>query len=103
MPQHQLHVEYDAEVDLLFARFGTPADADTVVVDDVAVRLSRVTGQPIAIEVVDCAAKFHKDPSAITQAFARELLARYGHEASVMLADRRHAPVTKSEPLQHTR
>jgi hypothetical protein len=103
MPQHQLHVEYDADVDLLFARFGAPVDADTVVIDDVAVRLSRATGQPIAIEVADCAAKFHKAPSAITPAFARELLARYGHKASVMLEDRRHGSVSKSEPLQHTR
>ncbi len=103
MSQNQLHAEYDAEADLLLARFGAPAEADTVVVDgDVAVRLSRETGQPIGIEVVDCAAKFRKDASAITPAFARELLARYGHEARVILDERQGAPVTKLEPAQHT-
>lgn len=101
MRDHQLHVEYDHEADLLLARFGAPAEADTVVIDgDVAVRLSRETGQPIGIEVVDCAAKFRK---AVTPAFARELLAHYGHEASEMLEARRHAPVTTLEPAPHTR
>ena len=103
MPQHQLHTEYDAEVDLLLARFGSPAEADTVVIDeDVAVRLSRETGQPIGIAVVDCAAKFQKAPSAITAAFARELLARYGREARTILEQRRHATVTNLEPAPHT-
>jgi uncharacterized protein YuzE len=103
-PTKQLHSDYDPEADLLVARFGAPVEADTVVVDgDVAVRVSRETGQPVGIEVVDCAAKFRKDPSAITVAFARELLARYGHEASMMLEERRRAPVTKLKPAQHTR
>lgn len=58
MPQHQLHMEYDPETDLLLARLGAPAEADTVEIDgDVAVRVSRETGQPISIEVVDCAAR----------------------------------------------
>jgi uncharacterized protein YuzE len=94
-------MEYDPETDLLLARLGAPAEADTVVIDgDVAVRVSRETGQPISIEVVDCAARFRK---AITPAFARELLARYGHEASVVLEERRRPPVTRLEPEQPTR
>ncbi|MDO8681844.1 MAG: hypothetical protein Q7R30_25320 [Acidobacteriota bacterium] len=99
MAQNQLHAEYDPKADLLLARFGAPAEADTVVIEgDVAVRLSRETGQPIGIEVVDCAAKFRKDPSAITAAFARELLASYGHKARVILEERRRSvTVTKSE------
>lgn len=77
-----LRFQYDQKNDLLFARFGSPEDADNVVIEPgVAVRISRRTNQPIAIEVVDCAARFHKQPSAITSAFARELLARYGLEA----------------------
>jgi uncharacterized protein YuzE len=104
MPTNKLHTEYDSDADLLLARFGAPAEADTVVIDgDIAVRVSRETGQPVGIEVVDCAAKFRKDPSAITAAFARELLARYGHQASVILEERRRAPVVKLEPAQHTR
>jgi hypothetical protein len=90
MAQQQLHAAYDAEADLFLARFGSPVDADTVVVDgDIAVRLSRETGEPIGIEVVDCAAKFHKDPSMMTPAFARELMAHYGHEARTILEQRR--------------
>ena len=100
----QLHSSYDRDTDFLFARFGAPAEADTVVVDgDVAVRLSRETGQPIGIEVVDCAAKFRKHPSTITPAFARELLARYGQQARAILNERSARPVTELEPAPHTR
>jgi uncharacterized protein YuzE len=99
MRESQLHVHYDPATDLLMAHFGAPVEADTIVIDDdVAVRLSRATGQPIGIEVVDCAAKFGKP---VTPAFARELLARYGHEAREMREAARH-PVTTLEPTQHT-
>ena len=77
-----LNFQYDQENDLLLARFGSPNDTDNVVIEPgIAVRMSRRTREPIAIEIVDCAAKFHKHPSTITPAFARELLARYGFEA----------------------
>jgi hypothetical protein len=100
MAHHQLHIDYDPDIDLLLARFGVPAEADTVVIDgDIAVRLSRETRQPIGLEIVDCGARFQR---TITPAFVRELLARYGHEASVLLEARRHTPVI-AEPLQHTR
>ncbi len=76
-----LNFQYDQKTDLLFARFGSPRDADNVVIEPgVVVRISRETKQPIAIEIVDCAERFHKQPSAVTPAFARELLARYGDQ-----------------------
>ena len=79
--------QYDQENDYLLARFGAPQEADNIVVEPgVAVRTSRTTHQPIAIEVADCAAKFRKDPSAITTAFARALLAQYGARALQQLA-----------------
>lgn len=82
------HCLYDREADLLTARFGSPEDADVVVVEpDVSVRISRMTNQPVAIEVIDCAARSHKDPSAITPAFGRELLARYGRIALARRAE----------------
>ena len=99
----ELYTNYDSDADFLLARFGTPTEADTVVADgDVAVRLSRETGEPVGIEVVDCAAKFQMDPSTITAAFARELLARYGWKARTILNDRR-GTFTESERVQRTR
>jgi len=86
--------KYDRENDYLLARFGAPQDADNVVVEPgLAVRISRTTRQPIAIEVADCAARFHRDPSAITSPFARALLAQYGARALEQLgaAQRRRA------------
>ena len=96
-------LKYDRDADLLLARFGTPDEADSISVEpDVTVRISRATNQPVGIEVVDCAAKFHKAPSAITEAFARELLARYGREAIIRL-QRAAARPANLESLLHTR
>jgi uncharacterized protein YuzE len=103
----ELQTKYDVDADLLFARFGPATEADTIVVDgDVAVRLSRETGEPVGIEVVDCAAKFRKPPAAITAAFARELLALYGQKAKALVDEnrrRRSALLRELEPAHRRR
>jgi len=93
--------KYDQENDCLLARFGVPQEADNIVVEPgVAVRISRTTFQPIAIEVTDCAAKFRKDPSAITTPFARALLAQYGARALQQLAAARGRRTTLESALR---
>ncbi|HXH06236.1 MAG TPA: DUF2283 domain-containing protein [Vicinamibacterales bacterium] len=100
---HALFCEYDRSADFLLARFGDPEPADTIVIEPgIAVRLSRATHQPIGIEIADCAARFRKDPSTINQAFARELLARYGAAAELRFREAASRGSATPEPARHT-
>lgn len=82
-PNRGFHFRYDADGDLLLARLGEPEPCDNVQVDDnVVVRVSRETHDPVGIEVVAVSERFHKSPSAINRAFAKELLAQFGPEAA---------------------
>lgn len=87
--RNSLVYRYDATTDLLMARFGSPVDADSVEIEPgITVRLHRGTNDPVGIEIVDCASRFGRPPSAINAAYARELLARYGVEARRLLLER---------------
>jgi hypothetical protein len=100
----RLFFKYEPETDLLFARFGEPTDADTVVVEPgVSVRISRTTGEAVAIEVLECAVRFSKPERAINAAFARQLLAEYGLAAIAHLLERRARRDAILETVLHTR
>jgi len=91
-PAHRggFHFRYDEDADLLFARCGEPEPCDNVQVDDnVVVRVSRATHEPVGIEVIAVTERFNKDRGAITRGFARELLAQYGPSAAYKLRNRR--------------
>lgn len=73
-----LAYDYDAETDTLTAWFAPERPAENVEVEpDVFVRVLQNTDEVIGIEVIGCAARFHKAPSAINATFSCELLKKY--------------------------
>lgn len=72
-----LHVDYQPQVDLLFAWRGHPRKARNVEVEPgVYVRISdekRVVG----IEILDCAARFDRTPESIDSSFVEAKLKEY--------------------------
>lgn len=82
------HCEYEPATDLLMVWCGDPQPAENVEVEpDLFVRIHPGTHEVIGIEVIGCAARFHKHPRAITTAFARDLLQKYGPPALAMIGD----------------
>lgn len=76
----RVNVDYDRDLDLLFAWVGEPQVAVNVEIrPGLAVRVAN--GRAVGLEAVDCAAQFHRLPEQINQAFVRSLLHEYGPEA----------------------
>ena len=76
----RVHVDYDRDLDLLFAWIGDPQPAVNVEIrPGFAVRVAN--GRAIGLEAVDCAAQFNRQPTQINRAFVQSLLAEYGPQA----------------------
>jgi uncharacterized protein YuzE len=82
-----VQIDYQPDVDLLFAWIGDPQEAENIEVDEgIYVRIAPATQQVIGIEVLDCAERFQQEPSA---EFAKQLIERYARPAlQRFLADR---------------
>jgi hypothetical protein len=80
-PDAGLRLKYEREYDLLSVWLGNPRDVDTVEVEPgVCVRVAG--GEVVGVEVVDAAARLHKEPGVLeTPAYARVLLEQYGRIA----------------------
>jgi hypothetical protein len=77
-----LQVEYQADVDLLFAWIGQPEPARNVEVEPgVYVRVTPAGNRVLGIEIVDCASRFNVDPSAVDASFAERKLQEFGRAA----------------------
>jgi uncharacterized protein YuzE len=77
-----LHVDYQAQVDLLFAWIGEPQKAKNIEVEPgVYVRVLPETKRVIGIEILDCAARFQRTPESIDRSFAEAKLKEYGPAA----------------------
>jgi len=76
-----LRLKYEREYDLLSVWLGAPRVVETVEVEPgVCVRVSE--GHVVGVEVVDAAARLHKDPIVLeTPAYARLLMEEYGRIA----------------------
>lgn len=73
-----IRCDYQKDVDLLYAWIGDPEAAQNVEVEEgIYVRVSPRTRRVVGIEVLDCAARFHQDPSAVDERFAESLIERY--------------------------
>ncbi|HWW87261.1 MAG TPA: DUF2283 domain-containing protein [Vicinamibacterales bacterium] len=75
-----LRLKYEPEYDLLSVWLGAPQVADNVEVEPgISVRISRDQHQVVGVEIVDAAARLHRDASSLTnQAYVRGLLDKYG-------------------------
>lgn len=74
--------EYDRDADILLAWYGCPRPTENIEVErDLFVRVDPTSATAIGIEVIDCAARFNKAPSAINATFAEYLLQRYADRA----------------------
>jgi radical SAM superfamily enzyme YgiQ (UPF0313 family) len=81
----ELRFDYQADVDLLFAWVGGPEPARNVeVAPGVYVRVTPAGNRVLGIEILDCASRFHVDPSTIDAAFAPlyEAVRGLGRQAS---------------------
>src|SRR5580700_5911030 len=77
-----IQLDYQADVDLLFASIGLPEPARNVeVAPGVYVRVAPAGDRVLGIEILDCAARFHVDPSTVDQAFVEQKLREFGHLA----------------------
>ncbi len=77
-----LRFTYDPDTDHLIGHLGRPQPCFNVEVPPgVVIRVSQESHTVAGLEVVDCAALFHKHPKAITQGFAMDLLDTYGPRA----------------------
>ena len=73
-----LQCDYQPDVDLLYAWIGEPEAAENVEVEPgIYVRVSPSSRSVVGIEVLDCAARFHRDPSTVDSRFATSLIDRY--------------------------
>lgn len=81
------HLKYEPHADLMFAWIGQPRRAQNVEVEPgVYVRVLPDERRVIGIEILDCAARFHRSPTAINEDFAQELLREYTPLALARLA-----------------
>ena len=77
-PSEELHVDYQPQVDLLFAWVGEPQKARNIEVEPgVYVRVSE-TKRVVGIEILDCSVRFERTPDSIDRAFAESKLKEYG-------------------------
>jgi hypothetical protein len=77
-----IHIDYQPEVDLLFAWVGEPQAAENIEVEPgVYVRVLPNAKRVVGIEVLDCATRFRRRPEAINAAFAHHLLTEYSARA----------------------
>ena len=77
-----IQVDYQADVDLLFASIGPPEPARNVeVAPGVYVRVAPAGNRVLGIEILDCAARFNVDPSTVDQAFVEERLREFSGPA----------------------
>lgn len=75
-----VRLKYEPEYDLLSVWVGEPQPVDQVEVESgVYVRVTRDDHRAVGLEILEAAARFHKDADGIRNpAFARSLLNRYG-------------------------
>jgi hypothetical protein len=77
-----VQVDYQADVDLLFAWIGHPEPARNVEVEPgVYVRVAPAGNRVLGIEILDCASRFHLDPASVDQAFVEQKLQEFGARA----------------------
>src|SRR6266436_7578813 len=70
-----LRVDYQPDVDLLFAWLGHPKPAENIEVESgVYVRIDPQTQQVVGIEVLDCAERYQMDPASVDATFAQQLI-----------------------------
>jgi hypothetical protein len=82
MPADDFHVNYQPQVDLLFAWVGEPQQARNVEVEPgVYVRVAAESSQVIGIEILDCAARFDVPPESINRAFVKAKMDEYAAPA----------------------
>ena len=94
-----IHIDYQADVDLLFAWIGDPQPAENIEVEPgLYVRVSPSTRQVIGIEVLDCAERFQRDPSTVDAAFAKQLIEVFTAPALERFAALRPLPPLFSSP-----
>jgi uncharacterized protein YuzE len=94
-----IQCDYQPEVDLLYAWIGEPEAAENIEVEPgIYVRVSPVRRQVIGIEVLDCSARFHREPSSIDAPFAERLIAQYSQAALAEFARISPPTLFSSEP-----
>ena len=82
-----LRFDYQPDTDLLFAWIGQPQPAENVEVEPgIYVRVIPATKEIVGIEVIDCAARFQRDPANIDGAFAKLLIDAFTKSALEQLA-----------------
>jgi len=84
MTQEQaLQIDYDPDVDILYASIGPPRAATTVEIESysVFVRICPKSHQVVGIEIFDCAKKFKVTHDQITKSFVEDLITRFSPEA----------------------
>lgn len=70
-----IHFDYQPEIDLLFAWIGEPQRAENVEVEPgVYIRVEPSQRRVVGIEVIDCAARFRREPATIDATFAKTLI-----------------------------
>jgi len=78
----QVQVDYQADVDLLFAWIGQPEPARNVeVAPGIYVRVAPAGNRVLGIEILDCAERFELDPAAVDMAFAEQKIKEFSAAA----------------------
>lgn len=81
-----LHLDYQPEVDLLFAWFDEPQPAKNIEVEPgVYIRVAPEAKRVVGIEILDCAARFNLSPDSINRSFVQEKLREYSAPALAAL------------------
>ena len=74
-----LQWDYSCSSDVLSAWIGNPQLCDKVAVDDdVVIHISRLTHQPVGIDVLSASERSGQWPGALNGSFARALLEQHG-------------------------
>ena len=93
-----IHCDYQPDVDLFFAWIGEPQAAENIEVEEgIYVRVNPETRAVVGIEVLDCATRFHRDPSTVDMRFAEALIKKY-RQAALDEFNRNNPPTLFSSP-----
>jgi hypothetical protein len=77
-----IQIDYQADVDLLFAWIGQPEPARNVEVEPgVYVRVAPAGNRVLGLEILDCASRFKVDPTSLDKVFVEEKLQEFGGRA----------------------
>lgn len=81
-----IQVDYQSDVDLLFAWIGQPEPARNVEVEPgIYVRVAPAGNRVLGIEILDYASRFKLEPATVDMAFVEQKLEEFGGRALAKL------------------